>query len=388
MQVYKAYFKIIRKRLPSLLIYISIFMLIVVIITQQLSGIGAAFAESKSKIAVFNEDAGAPISDGLMRYLAANATLVDVGDDEQSVQDALFCGNIAYALRIPEGFSQALAGGGAAVSLEKTEASGSTDAVYANFLVERYLNIAQIYTKNTKGMPAAEIAAHIGDDLESEADVAMKSYAGASDTSNLSYYFQYLAYAILAVMIMGVTSFMISFNDADLTRRNQCSPVKPLGFNLQIALGNATFAVAAWGAMCAVIFLFYGKAPSGTGAVLLCLNALAMTVASLGIGFFAGKFVRNHGVQNAIANVVSLGISFTCGVFVEQQFLGNTVLSIARFTPGYWYVKAVVDIRNMAEYTFQNILPVLYGMLIQLGFAAALFILALVVTKQRRVSAA
>lgn len=46
-------------------------------------------------------------------------------------------------------------------------------------------------------------------------------------------------------------------------------------------------------------------------------------------------------MQNAIVNTVSLGSSFLCGVFVQQELLGETVPSIARFLPAYWYVKAV-----------------------------------------------
>jgi ABC-2 type transport system permease protein len=383
MQVYKAYFKIIRKRLPSILIYFSIFLLMSLIITSILGNTGSgAFTETRNKIALFNDEPGSPIADGLKEFLAKNEDIVNIPDDKQSTQDALFYGNIVYSLRIPAGFTQSFLSGSKDVMLEKTAASGSTSSIYLDLLVDRYLSIAQLYIKNAPDSTASQIASNVSHDLASQADVVVNAPQNASDTNTMTYYFQYLAYALMAVMIMGVTSFMMAFNDKDLSNRNQCSPMRPSSMNLQIILGNATFALAVWAVQCSMVFLFHGNVTFGMGTVLLVLNALALTIVSLSIGFLAGKFVRNPGVQSAVTNVVSLGTSFISGVFVDQALLGKTVLNIARFTPGYWYVRAVNDIRNTVTFSLQNVQPVLYGMLIQLGFAVTIFIVALVLSKQ------
>lgn len=383
MQVYKAFFKILRKRLPSILIYFSAFLVMSIAITSILGNRGsAAFVETRSKVAFFNEDNGSELVDGLKEYLSANADIVVIADDTQSIQDALFGGIIEYALRVPAGFTKSFMNGQKDVSLQKTAASGTTAGVNVDFLIDRYLNLAQLYVKNSPGMDAAQIAGHVRDDLASRAQVVVNTYGNTANTNYLTYYFQYLAYSLMAVMIMGVTSFMMAFNDTDLANRNQCSPVRPLNMNLQVLLGNATFMVAAWALQCGMAFLFFGNVTIGPGTLLLLLNALALAIVGMSIGFLAGKFIRNPGVQNAVTNVVSLGISFISGVFVEQELLGKTVLDIARFTPGYWYVKAVGDIRNMVTFSLQNILPVIYSVLIQLGFAAAIFIVALVISRQ------
>jgi ABC-2 type transport system permease protein len=383
MQVFKAYFKIIKKRSPSILLYFVIFVLVSMLITTMMGNRGTtAFSESKSNIAFFNDDGGSPLTDGLKKYLSNNAVFMDIRDDESSIEDALFGESISYVLRIPAGFTQSFLSGSGGISLQKTSASASTSSVYMDIMVERYLNMAQLYLKNAPGMTEEQIAENVSRDLANQADAEMKTYGDAADTNYLMFYFQYLAYSILAVMIMGVTSFMMTFNDTDLSNRNQCSPMRPANMNLQIILGNATFAAVVWAAMCAVVFVIYGKIPLNAGTALLCLNALVMTAVGLSIGFLAGKFVRDPGVQSAIANVVSLGISFISGVFVPQELLGKTVLDIARFLPGYWYVKAVQDIRNIVVFNFENMLPAFYSMLIQLGFAAMIFIVALVLSKQ------
>jgi ABC-2 type transport system permease protein len=242
--------------------------------------------------------------------------------------------------------------------------------------------MASLYVKNVPGMADSQIVASVQKDLANQAALDVRADGNAADTNNLSYYFRYLAYSILAVLIMGVTSFMMAFNDTDLSNRNQCSPMRPLSMNIQIILGNVTFAVVVWAANCAAVFLMFGSMPLNAGTIFLCLNALALSVVSLSIGFLAGKFIRSNPVQSAVTNVVSLGLCFISGVFVEQDLLGKTVLNISRFMPGYWYVKAVDDIRNAASYTLQNMLPAIYGMLIQLGFAVTIFIVALVLAKQ------
>ena len=383
MQVFKAYFKIIRNRLPIMTMYLMIFVVVSIIITNMAGPGAASFNASRCKLALFNEDAGAPIAEGLAAYLKKTSDIVDISDDRQNVEDALFGGNLDYVLRIPAGFSESFIAGGDA-KLLRTAAGGSVAGVYLDMLIDKYLGIAELYAKNSPELTAGQIQAFVAADIDKQADIRVSAPERAADTSLLGYYFQYLAYPILAVMIFGVTSFMMAFGEKDVSNRNLCSPLKPSAMNLQIVLGNVIFAVGAWALMCAMVFIAHGKPPQGAGALLLCANALVMVISSLAIGFLAGKFIRDSGVQSAVANVVSLGVSFISGVFVEQDLLGQTVLNIARFTPGYWYVKAVNDIKGTVTFDWAGMEPVLLGMLVQLGFAAVFFLVAFAASKQMK----
>ena len=153
--------------------------------------------------------------------------------------------------------------------------------------------------------------------------------------------------------------------------------------NLQMVLANATLAVAVWAVACAAIFIAYGSFTFSAGIALMCLNVMVFTIASLSIGFLAGKFVKDHIAQAALTNVISLGTSFICGVFVSQNLLGKTVLQIASFTPGYWYIKAVGDISGLENFSAGSLTPVVYSMLIQLGFAAVFILIALTASRQK-----
>jgi ABC-2 type transport system permease protein len=120
--------------------------------------------------------------------------------------------------------------------------------------------------------------------------------------------------------------------------------------------------------------------------LLLCINALVFTIAALSISYLVGLLLKSRDAQRAIANVLALGFSFISGVFVPQEFLSDKALTIASFTPTYWYVKANNVIGTLSSFSFNNLSDVFIYMLIELGFAMAIFSVALVVSKQKRVT--
>ena len=383
MQVCRAYFKVIKKHYPSLIIYFAIFLLLAVIVSSSLKGqTSAEYNKTESNIAIINNDSDSPLNQGLVNYLSSNAKIVKLNDNNEDIQDALFYGNVSYVLRIPAGFSQSFASGTGNINLQKTTSAISATSVNIDMLINRYLNLSGLYAKNEPSLNAGEIENDVLSDLQISSQVDFASDKKQTATINMSYYFRIIAYSILAIIIMGITSIMMSFNEESFSRRNQCSPMKPNTMNLQMILANATFAFVVWVIMCIFIFLLYGEFVLSTGILLMCLNALIFTIASLGIGFLAGKFVKDHVVQAAVTNVVALGICFISGVFVSQELLGRSALKIASFTPGYWYIKAIQDIIHITSYSTANMLPVIYSMLIQLGFAAAFIIIALAVPKK------
>ena len=85
-----------------------------------------------------------------------------------------------------------------------------------------------------------------------------------------------------------------------------------------------------------------------------------------------------------VANVIALNTSFISGVFVPQALLGDTVKYAASFTPTYWYVTAVGDIAALSSFSWSVTKEIFMGMLIQLAFAAAFLIVALVLGRQRK----
>ena len=89
--------------------------------------------------------------------------------------------------------------------------------------------------------------------------------------------------------------------------------------------------------------------------------------------------------MNLVTQIVGLGSSFLCGVFVPQSMLGSGVLAAAKFLPAYWYVKAVEMLGGSEKFDGSRLAMYL---LIELGFAAALMLIALVVNRVKYTGAA
>jgi ABC-2 type transport system permease protein len=71
-------------------------------------------------------------------------------------------------------------------------------------------------------------------------------------------------------------------------------------------------------------------------------------------------------------------------MFVPQEFLGSPVLKVASFTPVYWFVKANNAIETVTQASWSQLSGIASYMAIQLGFAAAIISVALVVSKRKR----
>ncbi|OYO99528.1 hypothetical protein CG709_11775, partial [Lachnotalea glycerini] len=90
MQVFRAYMKILKKTMPSLSIYIIIFLSLSIF----LSGSGkqskiSQFTSSKVNIAVINEDEGM-LGGELKTYLGTIHNVVELKNDREILQDELY----------------------------------------------------------------------------------------------------------------------------------------------------------------------------------------------------------------------------------------------------------------------------------------------------------
>lgn len=386
MQVYKAFFKIIKKNFIEISIYIGVFLFFTIILsTTWKDKQNINFEETKKDIVFISNDKESKIVDGLRDYLGEKANLVDIEDNSQKLQDALFYREVEYIIRIPAGFSDSLLSG-KDVQLEKTAVPGSTIAIYMDSVINKYLNTASLYTKYAN-LSEDELVENIKNDLANQTPVSVNSFnmKNASEQRYL-YFFNYMAYSIFAVLILGVCSVMIVYNKTDIKRRNNCSPIKARSINLQLLFGNLTYAFFTWFVMTFVSFIMYQQQMFSITGLLFLLNSFLFTFTALSISFLISNLIKSRNVMSAAANVVALGFSFISGVFVPQEMLGETVLNIASFTPTYWYIKANNIIAETGEFSMKYLTPVFNSMLIMLIFAVAFLAVSLLIAKQRRTS--
>ncbi len=386
MPVFKAYFTVIRKNVSTLIVYFVVFAVMATVFIKIMGGGGPEeFTSVRNDIVIRSAD-NTPLVEGLIDFLGQHANIVSLAEGD-SLEDALFFGRVDDVLIIPEGFTESLMSGGGEVRLERSSSSLTGSAVNTDLLIGRYLDLARLYILNVPGISQEALVTRVARDLDNAVKVEIAADAAQFKAGDVSDTFRYMAYTIIAILIVGVTSIMLAFNKPEVSLRNRCAPVSPAKMNMQLFAGNLLFTLAVWALLGVLAYILSGQTGIGPNLLLLYLNTLVFSIAALSIAFLAGKFIKGFGAQSAVANVLSLGLSFISGIFVPQALLGETVLKIASFTPTYWYIKAVETITDLSVFSFENLKPVYTDMLIQLGFAAAFFILALAASKQKRQSA-
>ena len=259
MQVYKAFFKVISKNLTELTIYVVVFLLLTIILgNAAVSPEDTDFKETKINIAFFSNDKESKIVDGLRNYIEKNANIVDIKDNKKDLQDALFFREAEYIVRIPKGFTEKVLNGDENISIEKSTLPNSVDGVYIDNLVNRYLNTVKMYISTMNNITEEEIVKYVNKDLSYSTKVEVSTYPnGNIINTNCKNYFNYLAYSMFAILILGVSAVTITFNKKDLKMRNLSSTLTLRCMSFQMILANITFAIVVWLVMISASFIMY-----------------------------------------------------------------------------------------------------------------------------------
>ncbi len=383
MQVFKLYFHLLKKNLPSMLIYMAIFLSIIIYLTLN-SGDkkDMIFSENKVDVAFINDDEDSPLVNGFRSYLDNYCNFIDIPDDEISLKDALFFRRVVYIIRIPDGFTENFMNG-ENVKVEKTSVPNVAEAISVDIAVDRFFNTAAIYEKHIQDMDQNRLVSLVKDNLDIKANVTMFSENTQENHQLIVKYYNFICYGLVSILVLGVGMIMLSMQKLDIKRRNLVSPMSTTSINIQLIIGNIVFTIG-----CLAVFVIAGAIITPgfkldkTSAYLL-LNAIVFSLSILSISFLVGIAIKSKNAANAIANVLSLGMSFLSGVFMPQEFLGDDILKISAFTPSYWYVKANNAIGTLTDFSISSLEDIHRSMLIEIGFAAAIFAIALVVSKKK-----
>lgn len=381
--VLRAYFKVLKKSLPSFWIYLVAFLSLSVMMTIfNKVPVGTSFEQTKYPV-VFNDSDNTAFSDGLKDYLSEYCTFETKYTKKSDIQDAMFSHAIYYVATIPKGFTDDFLTGGD-MQIERSSGQQQDANIYMDLAIKNYLKTAKTYALTDQSLTPSELATKTKESLAKTGDIKAKSFSTNGQSMTLpSVLFTFTFYGIINIIFLGISSIMIAFNKKELQNRLFSSTLKPLNYNLQIFSGHLIFTFAVFIICCLLPLAYFGTSIVGPQYFLMCLNLLCVCVAVLSLSFLISQFVKSSTAQNGITNVLSLGLSLISGVFVPQYMLNESLLNVSRFTPAYWYVKNCSDIAELSDITQVTLSPIFTTMLIQIGFAVALLAVALVISKTK-----
>ena len=379
MTIFKNYFKIVKKSLPIIIMYTAIFSVITVITVKANGGEQQQFTVSKPDIAIINNDEQTVFLENFEEYIKQNAEIKELQNDETTLKDALFFGDVDYILIIPENYTKDFLDGNNP-KIKTMKVPDSYGASYCEMLLNRYLNIANIYSKT--GISEEQLNEYIKEDLSKTADIQIKQNV-SNKVGNLKYLFNYSNYTILATVIFVIGVVMTAFNEKKIRQRNIISRTNYKKINLQLFLGNIVLTICVWLIYVVLSLVLYPDAVLTKQGGLYVLNSLVFCIPVLSIGFFVGNIVKNKEAQSGIVNVIALGSSFLCGAFVPQELLGASVLNMAKVLPSYWFIKNNEVISVLSEFSFKSMQEIFVNMLVMCGFGVVIFVMNGVVSKVR-----
>lgn len=386
MQVFRTYFKILKKHRLPIIIYAVLFLAITVAISvNYLNEKEKEYSNKKVPVLVINHDGKNELTDGFLDYLGNYVIYEKVKNSESARKDALFYRKVKYILTIPKGFTKDTMSG-KKISMLKETVPDSTDSYSIDSAIDNYFNTARNYIKYSNGITQKELVTKINSTMQENTKVIIDKFRSArsksADEFNASYY-NYLAYIIIAVFIIAVSTVMLTFNNINIRRKHQASPISNKKVNLQLVFANVIFTFCYLLIFFVAGFICNPYRSVDQNMVLYWINAGLFALTALSISYLVGITVNSKNTVTAISTAVSLGMAFISGAFVPQDRLGNSVLKVASFTPAYWYVRVNKAIGNLNGYHFSDLSKILGSMAIQIGFAAAFLSITLVVSKKK-----
>lgn len=387
MRVFKACFTIMRRHAVSFLVYFSIFITLSVVMSSlSVQNYSTDFEAERPGFAVLNRDKDSAYTDGFLQFLSGYGKQTELKDEKKVLQDAVFYHEVEYIVIIPEGFTEQWKDG-ESPKLETVMVPDSAAGYYLDSLTSQYWNLAHTYHQALPSMGEEELIDAVIGDLDISAEVEKEQFLESQPVPLIfEIYHRMMAYILLILVMLCVSTVFLAFKRPDLQMRDLCSPMRPIQMGGQIALFNAVIAFGSWLLLNVVGLCFYGpqiKEVDSRIIGLFILSGFVFMLVALSISLLASRFVKNENAQNIVSNFISLILCFLGGAFVPLELLGPGLLNVSKFTPTYWYIKALESVSGLTAFDSEALRPVWSNLLILLGFAVAIFCVYLVVNQYK-----
>ena len=337
------------------------------------------FTVSKPDVLIINDDEDIGFTHSLITYIEKNSTIVDVKNEGNAIDDALFYRNVNYIIYIPKHYRRDfLTGKNPQIQVKST---GDYQASFAAMMLDEYLKLADIYRlviddENLLIMKMEE-------SFSKRVDVEMTSTLD-SNLSLVSYYYNFASYSFLAGCVYVICMILSSFQNTKIQMRTFISSMNYRSYTWKLLCSNGLFAFLLWLFYVVLSFILIGDIMFSFHGCLFILNSFVFMSCTLAIAFLIGNVVQDKNAINGVVNIVALGSSFLCGVFVPMQWLPDFVLKIAHILPSYYYIANNEGITMMESFDFKTLQPYFMNLFILILFMIGFVFFTNWITFRRR----
>lgn len=379
MIVFKTFLKVLNKCKMTIIIY-TVMLIVFGALNMQTSDNSTSFVASKPDVLIINNDVDEGITKDLIKYITDNSNIVQISDNDEAREDALFYRDVNYIIYIPENFrDDFLNGKNPEIEVKST---GDYQAAFAQMLLERYVKIAKVYVQNIDNED--ELIAKVNKTISQKVEVEMTSKLDTNSLTKASFYYNFASYSLLAGCVYVICLILSSFREEKIRKRTVISSMNYKTHNRRLLLSNMLFAIVLWAFYVIVSFVMVGDLMFTAHGAWYMINSLVFTICALSIAFLIGNLITNKEAINGIVNVVALGSSFLCGAFVPAEWLPDAVLKIAHVLPTYYYINSNDRLKALEVVNFESLRPIIVNMGAIVGFTVLFVVLSNFVARKKR----
>lgn len=379
MTVFKTFLKVLNKCKLPIIMY-TVFLIFFGGFNMQTSENNTNFVAEKPDVLIINKDEEKGITKNFVDYIKNNSNIIDIENDEEKVNDALFYRDVNYIIYIPEDYREEfLKGNNPEIEIKST---GDYSASYTEMLLSRYIKIANTYVKNVES--EEELTSKINETLSKETKIEISSKLDTDNLSKACFYYNFANYSILAGLVYVICLILSSFKKENVQKRTIISSMNYKKINRKLLLSSSLVAIGLWLSYVVLSFILVGNIMFTTHGMMYILNSFIFSICALTIAFLIGNLITNKNAINGIINVVALGSSFLCGAFVPMEWLPDSVLKIAHILPSYYYISTNEMLKQLEVINLDTMKPVITNMGVIVIFTATFIIITNVVSRKKR----
>lgn len=379
MTVFKTFWKIVNKYKGTIILY-TVMLISFGGINLVSNDTTTTFTSTLPNIAIVNNDQKSVLTNNLISYLSENSRVVDIENDEEKINDALFYRDVSYVVYIPKNYTNdVLKGMNPTIDIKSTNDYTSS---LEEMMLTDYLNLQNTYLKLTTDQ--AKLTNYINDTLKDKSEVVLTSKVDTKSFSKVSRYFNFASYSILAVVIFIITLVLTSFKEKTVNKRIVVSSMNYKKHSGLILKSSLLYALIVWALFSLLAIILLGKSVLNTRGLLLSLNTLIFTLQALTFALLISSLVNNKDAIGGIVNVVALGSAFLCGAFIPSMYLPEKVVSISHIFPAYYFNNSNDLVTSLEVINLTTLKPFITNIMMMLVFMLVFIVLNNFVIKNKR----
>lgn len=379
MTVFKTFWKIVNKYKGTIILY-TVMLISFGGINLASNDTTTTFTSTLPNIAIVNNDQKSVLTNNLISYLSENSKVVDIENDEEKINDALFYRDVSYVVYIPKNYTNdVLKGMNPTIDIKSTNDYTSS---LEEMMLTDYLNLQNTYLKLTTDQ--AKLTNYINDTLKDKSEVVLTSKVDTKSLSTVSRYFNFASYSILAVVIFIITLVLTSFKEKTVNKRIVVSSMNYKKHSGLILKSSLLYALIVWALFSLLAIILLGKSLLNIRGLLLSLNTLVFTLQALTFALLISSLVNNKDAIGGIVNVVALGSAFLCGAFIPSMYLPEKVVSISHIFPAYYYNNSNNLVTSLEVINLTTLKPFITNIMMTLVFMLVFIVLNNFVIKNKR----